>query len=126
MNAEICTANELYKLATEGHRSFSPALRRSYLERALTIYRAQLQRNVCALESRSSLWRNVGVSSLRLAELINPKEVRLVMYHLSEAVRNLTFAWLGRSTEDRKSEWGDRIQELVSDSFERAFRSCMK
>lgn len=122
MNHALTRANSLYKKSQQTN-GISRSLRRPYLEEALCIYRSEIRKAVT--EHRPSLLRNIGTASLRLAEVIDAKiDLKLVIYHLSEAVKNFTLAWIERP-DQQQTQWGYKIEELVGDCYELALRSSM-
>lgn len=122
MNSEIERANSLYKRSQQPF-GVSQTSRKSLLLTALAIYHSQCK-NVSPANV-VSLRRNIGVCNLRLAKVLDPKfDLKMIFYHLSEAVNNLTNVWSSRqvaSADD--SEWASKVEELIVDCFQLSFRS---
>lgn len=120
MNPDLKMANDLYNKSQEAHGVSRP-LKRSYLEKSLSLYRSQMRQT--ALKNIPSLQKNFGLASYRLADVLDADdELPLIIYHLSEAIQAFSMAWTMRP-EQQRTEWGGRLEELISDCFENAHRS---
>jgi hypothetical protein len=114
MNTEISRANKLYSSSIGTKSSLSQETRKENLQQALSIYHTQLSKIYFELHSKKSIWKNIGVTNLRLADLWNPQsDILLVMHHLSECVRYLTLAWLSGLRTTSTTVWMDRVEELA-------------
>ncbi|XP_037042295.1 uncharacterized protein LOC119078723 [Bradysia coprophila] len=120
MNPDLQMANDLYNKSQEPH-GISRPLRRSYLEKSLSLYRSQMRHT--AQKNVPSLQKNYGLASYRLADVLDADDdLPLIIFHLSEAIQAFSTAWVMRP-KDKQTEWGSRLEELISDCFEKSHRS---
>lgn len=120
MNSNLKDANDFYKKSQQSS-GVSRVLKRSYLEKSLALYRKETSRT--SWENFPSLQKNVGLASYRLADVLDPDDdLSLVIYYFAEAIKAFSNAW-AMKPEKQKTEWGGRLEELISDCFERSHRS---
>ncbi|KAJ6644303.1 hypothetical protein Bhyg_09270 [Pseudolycoriella hygida] len=120
MNANLREANGLYRKSQETV-GISPVLKRIFLEKALSLYRRET--NGTSPENLPSLQKNIGLACYRLADVLDSNvEGTLVIFYITEAITAFTMAWFMKPVE-RNTEWGGRLEVLISDCFELSYRS---
>lgn len=120
MNANLTEANELYKKSQQNF-GVSRVLKRSYLEKAISLYRDEMSKAI--RQNIPSIQRNLGFANFRLAEVLDPKfDLLLVIHYFAEAIKAFSIAWVMKSGNEN-AEWKGRLEELISDCFERSYRS---
>lgn len=120
MNSDLKMANDLYNKSQEPH-GISRPLRRSYLEKSLSLYRSQMRH--ATLKNIPSLQKNFGLASYRLVDVLDAEDdLPMIFYHLGEAIQAFSTAWSMRPDE-QQTEWGGRLEELISDCFEKSYRA---
>lgn len=120
MNSNLNEANDFYKKSQQSS-GVSRALKRSYLEKAISLYRREMMQ--ATRENYPSLQKNLGLASYRLADILDPdNDLPLIIFHFAEAITAFSTAWAMKPTE-QQTEWGGRLEELISDCFERSYRS---
>lgn len=120
MNSNLREANDFYKKSQESHGVSLP-LKRNYLEKAISLYRKELSGVTPA--NISSLHKNIGLASYRLADILDPDDnLPLIFYYFAGAIEAFSVAWYMKPNE-RNTEWGGRLEELILDCFEKSFRS---
>lgn len=121
MNPDLRQANEFYKKSQESF-GISKVLKRSYLEKAMSLYTKEMSK--ATRETAPSIQRNLGFASYRLADLLDPKfDLSLVIYYFAEAVKAFSIAW-NMKPDQQNTDWGGKLEELISDCFEKSYRSC--
>lgn len=120
MNSDLYQANEFYKKSQQSS-GVSRVLKRSYLEKAISLYRKEM--NKVTRENVPSLYRNIGFANFRLAEILDPEfDLSLVIYYFAEAIKAFLTAWFMKPKE-RNNEWSGKLEELVSDCFEKTYHA---
>jgi hypothetical protein len=122
-NSKLAEANNWYR-RSQTSDGLSRVLRESYLRHALRIYHEEIK-NVASHEGRVSLMRNLGMTNLRLAEVLDGRQsLDILLFHLAEAVEKFCSALiLKRVLGPVEPAWLEKIMESISDSFYLAFRS---
>lgn len=121
MNSNLRKANNFYKKSQQSH-GISRPLKRSYLEKSISLYRKEINQTILTRDNLASLQKNVGVASYRLADVLDPDDLTLIIYHFAEAIKALSMAWTMKPQE-QNTEWGGRLEELISDCFEKSHRA---
>lgn len=121
MNYRLVQANDLYYKGISGDDGMGLTMRRSFMERAIGIYKSEFKKADRA--GRRSLWKNLGMAHFRLAQMMELTEFDIIMQNLCDAVSAFTRAWLAQDVQMREGEWGSKVQETIADCFRTAFRS---
>lgn len=121
MNSNLRLANDYYQKSQETI-GLSRPLKRSYLEKSVALYRIEMRN--ATQDNLPSLMKNFGLACYRLANLLNADDdLPLIIYNYCEAIQAFSTAWTMRP-DQQNTEWGGRLEELISDCFEGSHRSC--
>lgn len=120
MNSNLNAANDYYKKSQQT-AGLSRVLRQNYLEKAIAMYTKEI--NHATRDNYPSLLKNLGLANYRLVDVHDTEDDRVIIYHLAEALKAFSTAWVMKP-EEQKTEWGGRLEELMSDCFEKAYRAC--
>jgi len=103
-----------------GEQGVAPVLRYDFYTKAIYFYN-QAHSHASSLDQSVSISRNLGMASLKAAQVIETKDVAKFHYHLCQSVHHLSIALhTGTNKLNRPLDWKNNMQQLIVDNLDLA------